>query len=358
MINVMTAGDIATPPYPPQAYTDPMNDLTISTLSDLVNEGYNLTPVHLEPMTKGTNNHSFLVTTADTDYVLKWHQNAFAIEQLGFQFEVLRALDAMHLPFAVPSPIPTKYGDLHLSTEHNDEPIVLTISRRIVGTHPGIGDPQRTFSCGKALGILSSAMSLITPSQAIETPVVFTALDEQLLPQNESMGSIAQIFDVSATKDLLTSIESEWQDQTSTWPQQLIHGDFFSPNVLMDNGEVTGVLDFEFSGLGHRAMDLAVGLRAFGFGGAGWNVSWPMIERFAKGFLTQIPLPREELHAIPSLLLKRESSSFEHWLGRMNEGLTDYEDMRDRADRLIALNRWIHANRQQLVEVLDTVETG
>lgn len=43
-------------------------------------------------------------------------------------------------------------------------------------------------------------------------------------------------------------------------PQQVIHGDFVARNALMQEGRVTGVLDFEFCAHDLRAMDLAIAL--------------------------------------------------------------------------------------------------
>ena len=39
---------------------------------------------------------------------------------------------------------------------------------------------------------------------------------------------------------------------------QLIHGDLHYDNVLVENGKVTGLLDFEFCASDWRAMELAV----------------------------------------------------------------------------------------------------
>ena len=39
---------------------------------------------------------------------------------------------------------------------------------------------------------------------------------------------------------------------------QLIHGDLHYDNVLVENGKVTGLLDFEFCAHDWRAMELAV----------------------------------------------------------------------------------------------------
>lgn len=109
-------------------------------------------------------------------------------------------------------------------------------------------------------------------------------------------------------------------------------------------------------------MDFATGMGAFGI--RDWTVrpEWSLIEAFASGYMRHSPLTPEERECVPDLLLKREATSFVHWLGRMHQGLTDSRDMRSRAERLIALDRWMHIHREHLVDVLDrvdgTVRTG
>lgn len=48
-----------------------------------------------------------------------------------------------------------------------------------------------------------------------------------------------------------------------TLPLQVIHGDFINRNALMQQGRITGALDFEFCARDLRALDLAI---AFGRG--------------------------------------------------------------------------------------------
>jgi Ser/Thr protein kinase RdoA (MazF antagonist) len=102
-------------------------------------------------------------------------------------------------------------------------------------------------------------------------------------------------------------------------------------------------------------MDFATGMGAFGV--KDWTAvpEWSLIEAFASGYMRHSPLTPEEREGVPDLLLKREATSFVHWLGRMHQGLTDSRDMRSRGKRLIALERWMKTHRGRLVEVLDGV---
>lgn len=69
--------------------------------------------------------------------------------------------------------------------------------------------------------------------------------------------------------------------------RQLVHGDFNPGNILVHNGEISGVLDWEYAHSGSRYMDIANLLRSMGQAAA------PDIERgMAEG---GAPLPPDWL---------------------------------------------------------------
>ena len=121
---------------------------------------------------------------------------------------------------------------------------------------------------------------------------------------------------------------------------------------MIDGGTVSGILDFEFSGMGYQAMDFAIGLAAFSFTPWGHGCSWPRVEAFAAGYLHVVALQRAHLTAVPTLLLMREVTSLIHWLGRMEQGLTTFDDVQERACRLISLHRWLDTHGSELVDLL------
>lgn len=325
-----------------------MNDLPHDLLLSLLSAGYDLAPpLRIDPLEDGANNRSFQVRSGDSAYVLKWLHNTFAIEQLGFQNELLVVLDALNLPFAVPTAVPTRNGAPVYVGTAGDRSVVLTMSPLIPGAHPGVGDPVLTYACGRALGQLDQALTSIELNEATSIPLAIPPLEDEL-----PRPTVAFSLLYSQMLGLLEEIESMWLEETAGWTQQIIHGDYFSPNVLVLDGEVTGILDFEFAGMGHRAMDLAIGLRAFALRHELFDKCWPLIEAFATGYLSQLQLSSEELNAIPTLLLKRESSSFAHWMGRAQVGLTVHVDIAERAERLQVLHKWIGTHRSSLTGLL------
>jgi homoserine kinase type II len=333
-----------------------MNELNPQLLLGLVEAGYDLAPpLAIQPISAGMNNRSFLISSAGSDYVLKWHQNTGAIERIMLLDPILAALGRMHLPFAIPLTLRSRAGGPMYAAHIDDSMVILTLTPRIDGRSPLFGDPQQALVCGQALGLLDQALRRVRLVPGITVKDPFPVLDDIHPEISDPTGMAHSMLTHGGVARLLVKIEDVWLERTRRWPKQLIHGDFYPTNVLMVDASVSGVLDFEYSGPGHRAMDFATGLGAFGVKDWTARPEWSLIEAFASGYMRHSPLTPEEREGVPDLLLKREATSFVHWLGRMHQGLTDSRDMRSRGERLTALDRWMQIHRGRLGEVLDRV---
>ena len=158
----------------------------------------------------------------------------------------------------------------------------------------------------------------------------------------------------TALVGVVAGVEQGWRDHTAGWTPQLIHGDYYPSNTLIHDHKVSGIVDFEFSGVGYRAMDFAVGLAAFSTRSWEEGCAWPLVEAFAEGYLLRSTLNLEELAAIPFLMRMWEAVSFVHWLGRMRQGLTLLDDIHERGRRLLSLHRWLDGHQDELVDRVST----
>ena len=85
----------------------------------------------------------------------------------------------------------------------------------------------------------------------------------------------------------------------------ITHGDFAFGNTLVRYGEVTGLLDFEHSGIDVRAMDLAVALYRF----PAHEDSLGQCELFGRAYSSVLALDPAEVIALPALLNVRAGVS-------------------------------------------------
>lgn len=316
-------------------------------------------PLDLEPIVTGTNNRSYLVTSGERFYILKWYRNPGSLDRLRFEHELLGALAAAGPRFAVPSPLPTRAGDTSVDLAHDSVVFRFALFPLIPGRAARFGSLEDAFRCGTALADLDLALAAVRLDPAIPVPGAFGELGAVHAEVPDPLAAIQRQFrDRAVATDLariVSRAEERWRHRTTGWDIQLMHSDFYPSNTLMEGGEVTGILDFEFSGPGYRAMDFAIGLAAFS--ARDWNegCAWPLVESFATGYLRHSPLDAEELAAMPALLLMREATSLTHWLGRLEQGLTTPDDLHARARRLLALDRWLEAHQGELVNRLERI---
>ncbi len=316
-------------------------------------------PVDIEPIPTGTNNRSFLVKAGSRKYVLKAYQNTGMQGRLRFEQELLVALATADLPFAVPSCLRAISGDVIVQTSHDSTVTRFALFHHIPGRAARFGSLTDAIRCGEALADLHLAMGAVRLNPAMPVPETYGDLCTVHDAVPEPFFAVRLVFrDRAVGMDMATSMartEARWQRSTSGWSSQIIHGDFYPSNTLIDEGKVSGIVDFEFSGMGYRPMDFAIGLAAFSTRDWDDDCSWPLVDAFATAYLRRMPLSPDELGATPVLLLMREVTSFIHRLGRQAEGLTTVDDMHDRARQLLSLDRWLAVHQVDLVNRLSRI---
>lgn len=316
-------------------------------------------PVRLEPVAAGTNNRSFIVTTGAARYFLKTYRNMAASDRIRFEHELLRSLDGMHLPFAVPVPIASRSGETMVQIGTSEQSWHASMSVVIPGRVAGFGDEAVASRGGDALAVLTGAFGAVRISPDMTMPDTYGDLNAVhpliLHPVDAIRDRVEDVAVADELTEVVSAVMEDWDRRTTSWTTQIIHSDFYPANVMMEDDRVTGVLDFEFAGLGYRTMDFAIGLGAFGLKTLDNGVVWPLVEAFAGGYLRRQPLSEQELMAVPVMQRMRELTSFVHWLGRMEQELTSPDDIRDRAQRLLALGRWLDRHTVQLVDRLRAI---
>lgn len=111
------------------------------------------------------------------------------------------------------------------------------------------------------------------------------------------------------TLEILDRCENAYQ----SLPVQLIHGDLHYDNVLVQDGKVTALLDFEFASFDWRALELAICLSKY----AGEEPdAMPYFDDFISGYAKHGILTKVEAEAIPDLINLRILSNVVYFVGR------------------------------------------
>jgi homoserine kinase type II len=303
-------------------------------------------PVRVRRMALGTNNRSFIVDCDDRTCFLKSYDNAPDPERCALEHRITAAIAAQHPPFAVPETILSRSGEAHVLHDGR----YYALSTFIPGSVARYGDRDDAFACGRSLAELHAALIRVDPASQDEDHhgLGDLATVHPLVPDperaiGEAIGD-TQLADETAA--ILAAIDLRHATATAGWPLTWIHWDYYPTNVLLQSHRVTGIVDFEFAGLGHRAMDVAIGLYAFAFGQPD---IWTLIDRFASGYLSMLELSPEEIEAVPTLILTREARSLTHWTGRFRQGLRDQPGIAQRARQLVDLAGFLDQNGADLV---------
>jgi len=311
-------------------------------------------PVAVHPLLNGTNNLSYSVVAPGARYILRIYQNTAMPECVRYEHALLARLARATLPFAVPVPLPTHAGSTLVAASPSDDRLA-ALFQFISGRRPDGRDLAQYRICGAALADLDHAFAHIAlpplPNplppfgdlshlhRAIPDPV---AMVEELPLEPHMRARIAQVVGdvVAAVPDLYQSL-----------PRQIVHRDYDASNVLIDEGRVTGVLDFEFAGRDLRAIDLARCLCQFTTAPWSHPEGWRRMIAFISGYHERVTLRADEVDALPDLMRLYQIVSLIHREGRRRQGLASETDVQARADALLRQDRWLHARWHDLSKV-------
>jgi Ser/Thr protein kinase RdoA (MazF antagonist) len=301
-------------------------------------------PRTFAPTEAGYQNLTRFVSCAAGEFVLRVYRNVAAPSHQRFEHELLARLATADLSFAVPRPLPSRDGDTL--------PIVngrlAALFPRIAGAPLPKDGGAYVTAAAAALAELDLAMGAL--DRFAHRPPVFggdparmhplvTDLDDAAHDQRLALEHADELTEALAmATDLAAPIYA-------SLPQQVTYGDFAFGNTLARDGRITGLLDFEHSGIDVRAMDLGVALYRF----PAYPNALAECERFGRAYSRVLPLDATELAALPALLRVRAAVSFAHWIGRYRAGLATVDDVRPRAGRALFTAEWVDANGELLV---------
>jgi homoserine kinase type II len=289
-------------------------------------------PSHVRRPAGGTNNTTLIL---DDTHVLRIYQNLVPGE-IEAEHRLLNELNMRgDLPFAVPAPRPTLDG----RTVHD----AMAVFPYVPGHRAG--DSLLSIEwAAEALGILDQALA--------EVPV-------ELAPR-DWRGSLSQVHpgvtDLEAAcselerqvgnspglrwfRESIGPAERLYAELVRTLPVQIVHGDFSLWNVLVHEGRVSAVLDFEVAHLGLRLNDpVAAVAMATGLGTPGAE---ERLAAFRNGYARSARLSAAEEEATPAMLRHKALYSVVWRMGRWRLGLSPIGEIEERLADGLVLEDWL-----------------
>ncbi|WP_027345964.1 phosphotransferase enzyme family protein [Hamadaea tsunoensis] len=296
---------------------------------------------------RGSNNITHLLEVGRRPYVLRVYQNLDA-DRVAAEHRLLAALAGQDLGFAVPSPLPTMDGCTWVDTEEG----VAALFAYLPGRMAYRDNPTELELIGQALGDLDLALARLPldlapidwrrPLHAIHPAVPdLHALIADLLQAMPGYAGALWLAEV---------VEKTAGEQERLWaslPVQIIHGDMAASNVLVEDGRVSAVLDFEIAGADLRVTDLVGAILQCTDGW--WEPGGTeQAEIFLRGYHSRLRLTPEEYAAFPTVLRLRAMGSAIWRAGRWKRGQSTLHDVRLRLQEGQRLEQWLTHHESDL----------
>lgn len=236
-------------------------------------------------------------------YVLKRHA-ARERDAVAASHEVVLRLEAQGLPVA--PLVGTREGNASL-TEHDGW--VYELMGFIEGDRPDGSVPASRLA-GSALGRVHDALRGWRPTRALAeegyhgTPRVRSALRRCGQAHGRALGDdLAERYERAAAAVERAGVKA--------WARDPMHGDWHPGNVVLRDGEVVGMLDFDSVRIGAAVCDLARALVWFGLAARPTLVAWrdgldlSLVGAFATGYQRAAgKLDRAQRGALPALMVE------------------------------------------------------
>jgi homoserine kinase type II len=291
-------------------------------------------------------------TESNDEYILRIYNNGNDFEKVQFEHAVLKALKSLPLSFSLPNAIP--------SLENMSTHVLLSDGSFASLFYLIPGDPPHLSSfceIGKSCGELTNALATISnqlSDQIPPTPPYFEIYKVHRGINRESFFAEMQSVRLDGVRNAADFMINEVQQIESlivtllakNLPQQLIHGDLHHDNVLVLNGKVSGVLDFEFCALDWRAMDLAITLSKY----AGESEPMDKFREVIKGYTHFVTLTTTEVEVIPDLIILRILSNVVYFVGRALSGEDRIETLTTRIENYAMRIKWLRAHKEEMVK--------
>ena len=288
--------------------------------------------------TSGLNNDSWFVDSRAGRFVLRLYGTAREGD-VAAEHALLVQLDKAGLSFAIPRPVSPHGSPVSWAWVATlAGPRLAALFERIPGDHLNDEDVHGLEAAAAALAELDAVLAATTTER-----VPFTGRIETVHPR---------VRDLDSTEELGTDgtafvrrMREASELRGALRPRQVIHGDFAFGNLLLENGRISGILDFEVAAEDARAAELAVALRLV----LSKHARDRLWRTLLRGYLRSRQLTRAEVDALPVLAMQHDAVVLVWWLGRFRDGIRDIRSLRDRVGEALDRERWIRANSERVI---------
>jgi len=308
-----------------------------------------------EATEQGSSNATYFVYTPDNQFVLKLYAATTETTQIHYEHSLLTFLQHT-VPFAIPVPICATCGNTLISIDVDGRLLNAALVPRLVGQPACRQNLKQVQAAGLALAQLHNQLVKFDPQGQLARLPFWGALD-RIHPQVKEPLNIPQILHLGVSEQMrfsqmLNEAIAAAPDLYATLPIQTIHADYITPNILVENDRVVGILDFEFATRDLRLFDYLSSLDQFA------SFPWQevqfedIIRAFSHGYQACSALTRAEMQAAILVWKLQRVSALVYWTGRLIAGNGSRQQLVDAVIETLRFETWLESNQQQLLDAL------
>jgi homoserine kinase type II len=310
-----------------------------------------------EPTAQGISNATYFVDTPNHQFVLKLYAATTDTAQIRYEHSLLAFLEHANFPFSIPVPICASSGETFIAVEADGPTLHVALLPRLVGQPMDRQNLNQVQSAGSALAKLHRQLANFDPQGQSARLPFWGALD-QIHPQVSEPLKIPEILNLGLedhnrfSQSLNEAIEVA-PHLYATLPIQTIHADYLTPNILVENDEVVGILDFEFATRDLRLFDYLSSLDQFA------SFPWKevhfedIVRAFSTGYRACSALTVEETEAVILVWKLQRVSSLIYWTGWLIEGKGNRQKVVEAVVETFRFETWLESNQTKLLDALD-----
>ncbi|BAZ47355.1 homoserine kinase (plasmid) [Chondrocystis sp. NIES-4102] len=275
------------------------------------------------PVNGGTSNTVYLVDTATAQFILKFYSPTVSDSQINYEHSLLRILQQSSLSFKIPAPIPTQDNQTLVAIETKQQNYRIALLPKLSGKTLDRQNDKQIYAAGLTLGELHHKLILFDSNGKLAQLPAWGNLSKihhliqkpQNLPQILNLGLEEELLLRKMVDRLIEIVPCLYADL----PQQTIHADYISANILVEENIVAGILDFEYATYDLRLLDFLGSLAELA------SVPWrctnfkDRVRNFSQGYQKNMILNSLEIEAIPIVWQLQKISTLIYWTGCLLE---------------------------------------
>lgn len=291
------------------------------------------------PQVNGRSHRTHVLETGNGRFILRRYHSSRSPAHIDYEQQLVQQLQTTLLPFAVPAPLPTR----------NDQTLAHWQQQPIALFPFVLGQPRRPVTVATAQAI-GTALGQVTQALTAFAPPTFPTP-----PSSDLAEALVLLPTLPLASDKRQQLQSGYEQlrlfapaATAALPQQLIHGDTIYSNVLLQGKTVTAVLDFEFSHVDVRLIDVATALMSWSGPLRGQPQAWPLLAALLNGYTSQVALTPAERHHLPDIMALRYGFMLLQFMRRYAAGKRTETAVRADASYVLGWFTWLQKNQTRL----------